>query len=176
MDGGTYRMVGSIAGVVRLAVAARLAAGLRAAVLAFGAAGLRAAGFRAAGFRAAGFRAAGRLVGARRALVAAAGRAVTTLRASCATCLLRLSSRFITLSRSAWRAAWLTRVRTSLTAASKRFCPSLIDLSICLRTSGGTRFSADRSADLPALTARFKRERGVFRFLVAMVTSCRWTP
>jgi hypothetical protein len=47
----------------------------------------------------------------------------------------------------------------------------LIDLSICLRTSGGTRFSADRSADLPAFTARFNRERGEFRFLVAMVTS-----
>ena len=77
----------------------------------------------------------------------------------------------MTRSRSACLAALLTRVRTSLTAVSRRFCPSLIDRSICLRTSGGRRFSADRSADRPAFTARFNREREAARFLVAMVTS-----
>ena len=173
-----YRIMGSIDGgvarrvVVRRAGAFR-AAGLRAAGLraaGLRAAGLRAAGLRAAGLRAAGLRAAGLRVAARRTVVEAAARLVT-LTASFVTCLLRSSSRFITRSRSACRAAWLTRVRTSLTAASKRFCPSLIDLSICLRTSGGTRFSADRSADLPALTARFSLERGEVRFLVAMFTS-----
>jgi hypothetical protein len=183
-DGGTYRITGSIDGAVRLGVLRR-AAGLRAAVVVFGAAGLRAAGLRAAGLRAAGLRAAGlraaglraaaRLVAGRRAVAPAAGR-VVTLRASCETCLLRPSSRFMTRSRSACLAALLTRVRTSLTAVSKRFCPSLIDRSICFRTSGGSRFSADRSADRPAFTARFSREREAARFLVAMVTSWCWEP
>src|SRR5258708_30024634 len=120
-----YRIIGSMDEVVLAGRGVRRAAGLGAAsavvlraaglrVAVFGAAGLRAAGLRAAGLRvavlrAAGLRVAGRLAAVRRAVVVAAGR-VVTLRASCVTCLLRPSIRFITLSRSACRAAWLTRV------------------------------------------------------------------
>jgi len=133
--GGTYRMVGClVAAGVRLVLVLRAAAGLLAAVVR----GFEAAAFRAAGLRRAGLRAAAALrVTARRVEVARdrvdlAARVdpEVTLRASCWTCLLNPSRRFSALFRSACFAAWLTRVRMSLTVESNRRWPSLMDLSI----------------------------------------------
>src|SRR5439155_2093281 len=123
-------MVGClVAAGVRLVLVLRAAAGLLAAVV---------RGFEAAAFRAAGLRAAAALrVTARRVEVARdrvdlAARVdpEVTLRASCWTCLLNPSRRFSALFRSACFAAWLTRVRMSLTVESNRRWPSLMDLSI----------------------------------------------
>src|SRR2546425_6411979 len=133
----------------------------------------RAAGFRAAGLRAAGLRAAGlRLTGgARRGAVrrvvvrwgaaprvAAAARALS-VRARPSNCLLSPLKRLSARSISPGAVALLTRVRTSLTVASNLFCPSLMPRSICRRRSGGIRFSAWRSAVLPAFTAWLSRDR-----------------
>src|SRR5207253_1388792 len=166
-------MVGClVAAGVRLVLVLRAAAGLLAAVVR----GFEAAAFRAAGLRRAGLRAAAALrVTARRVEVARdrvdlAARVdpEVTLRASCWTCLLNPSRRFSALFRSACFAAWLTRVRMSLTVESNRRWPSLMDLSIWRRRSGGTRRCACARADLPALTARLRRDRDVVRFLAGI--------
>ena len=81
IDGGTYRITGSIDGAGRLGVLRRVA-GLRAAAVVFVAAGLRAAGLRAAGLRAAGLRAAGRRAAGLRAGLRAAVRLVAGRRAA----------------------------------------------------------------------------------------------
>jgi len=139
--------------------AAFLAAGFRAAGFAAAllAAGLVAAALRAGALRFAvvafflTVRVARRVVvlarpaaPAARFLVAVA-RAVPrddALRASSCTCLLRPSRRFNTLSTSACLALRLTRASIWWTADITRFSPSLTVRSICLRRSGGTRFSA----------------------------------
>jgi len=123
---------GVIAGL-RLVVVLRAAAGLLAAVVRdFVATVLRVAGLRRAGLRAAALRVTARRVEVARDRVDLAARVdpEVTVRASCWTCLLNPSKRFRALLRSACLAAWLTRVRMSLTVESNRRWPSLMDLSI----------------------------------------------
>jgi len=124
-------------------------------------AGLRADGLRVGAFRDAGLRRAGRDV-----LEAAA------LEARLRTCLVRASRRFIAMSRSAWRAVRSSRACTCLIAVCIVFWPSSTVRSICLRTSGGIRLCASRSADLPAFTACLRSfDRVDARFLAAITTS-----
>jgi len=108
---------GVIAGL-RLVVVLRAAAGLLAAVVRdFVATVLRVAGLRRAGLRAAALRVTARRVEVARDRVDLAAR-------------VNPSKRFRALLRSACLAAWLTRVRMSLTVESNRRWPSLMDLSI----------------------------------------------
>src|SRR6266851_1419566 len=123
-------------GVTMVLVAARrLGAALRVALRGAVAVG-SAAAFGAAALRAL-LRVAGRRAG-RRAVADVAGRDDAE-RASCCTCLVNASRRFIAFSRSTWLAVRSSRLRNSLTALSTAFCPSLMPWSICLRTSGGMR-------------------------------------
>jgi hypothetical protein len=80
--------------------------------------------------------------------------------------------RFSTLFTSVRVLALLTCVCSALMAARAVLSASLIRRSACRRKSGGTLFSASRSARRPALTARpTSPDRLDVRFLVAMNTS-----
>lgn len=189
---GTDRTCGEPA-LARRADVCRGAALLAAGFLALGfAAALLAAGLLAAAFRAVTLRFAvvaffltvrvarrvvvfaRRVAPVARLLVAVAREAPRddALRASCCTCLLRPSRRFNTLSTSACLALRLTRVSIWWTADITLFSPSLTVRSICLRRSGGTRFSAWRRAFLPAVTALptnpERLDRDDARFLAAI--------
>lgn len=89
--------------------------------------------------------------------------------ATCRACFVRESIRFSTALTSARVLARLTCVCSCLIAARAALSASFTRRSTCRRRSGGTRFSASRSARRPALTARPTRpERRDVRFLVAM--------
>jgi hypothetical protein len=85
-------------------------------------------------------------------------------------CFVNPSMRFKTLLTSALVVTFLASACNCLIAARALLSASLIRRSTCRRTSGGTRFSASRSAARPALTARPTMPVGrlLVRFLFAM--------
>lgn len=84
-------------------------------------------------------------------------------------CLVSVSIRFKTLFTSARVLAFFACACNCLMVARAVLSASFKRRSTCRRTSGGTRFSASRSASRPAFTARPTRpERVLLRFLVAI--------